>query len=81
MAETDTAILNHCLDGELHLLPHAVEKEFVRLGLTDPHLVSRGVVSQAVLACTEPSFCLDGERGATSYRNLVEEEFLPAWSC
>ena len=80
VAKTGTAILNPRLDGELHLLPHAVEKEFVRLGLRDPHLVSRGVVaSQAVLACSEPSLCLDGERGATSSRNLVEEEFLPGW--
>jgi len=82
VAKTDTAILNPRLDGELHLLPHAVEKESFRLGLRDPHLVSRGVVaSQALLACSEPSLCLDGDRGATSSRNLVEEEFLPGWRC
>jgi len=82
VAKTDTASLNPRLDGELHLLPQAVEKESVRLGLRDPHLVSRGVVaSQPLLACSEPSLCLDGERGATSSRNLVEEEFLPGWRC
>jgi len=81
LAETDTAILNHRLDAELHLLPPAVEKEFVRQGLRDPHLVSRGVVSQALLSCSEPSLRLDGERGTTSYRNLVEEEFLAALRC
>jgi len=81
VAKTDTAILNPRLDGELHLRPHAVEKEFVRLWLRDHHLVARGVVSQALFACSEPSLCLDGERGATSSRNLVEEKFLPAWRC